>query len=60
MVQRCDTWINLSVCKLENDTMIPVFLMLLILIEIDVHFLHLTHFYFSHFKSKTFKFMSYL
>ena len=52
MVQQCSIGINLSVYKLGNDTMIPVFLMLLIFIKVDVYFLHLTHFYFSHCISK--------
>ena len=48
MVQQCSIGINLSVYKLGNDTMIPVFLMLLILSEVGVYSLHLTHSYFSH------------
>ena len=48
MVQQCSIGINLSVYKLGNDTMIPVFLMLLILSEVGVHSLHLTNSYFSH------------
>ena len=46
MVQQCAIGINLSVYKLENGTVIPVFLMLLILIKVGVHFLLLTHYLF--------------
>ena len=52
MVQQCAIGINLRLYKLENGTVIPVFLMLLILIKVGVHFLHLRHSYFPHCISK--------